>query len=168
MIQIDGEKQYLWQWDIGRRVKLRNVPENTKIHFSMNCDTSNAYVVFSYPDSEGNIYANIPNILLQNHGCLSVYVYFEGDKDGRCHCEKRFTIRDREKPADYVYSETEVFTWKSLENRIKALESESSNHADSMEDEETLDLLMEAGIVDPVTDSTGAIYTDNNGTIFVL
>lgn len=168
MIRLDDEKDYLWQWDIGRRVKLRDVPENTKIHFSMVCDDADAYVVFSYPDANGEMYANIPNILLQKHGCLSVYVYVEGADKKYCHCKKRFTIRKREKPADYIYTETELYTWQGLDERLTSLEEDAKKHADSMTDDETVSLLTETGIIDPVTDSTGAIYTDNNGTIFVL
>ena len=35
-------------------------------------------------------------------------------------------------------------------------------------DMEAIAILVETGIVDPVSDSDGAIYTDNNGTIYVL
>lgn len=122
MIKLDNGKDYLWQWDLGRRVQLQGVPVNAKIHFSTNCDTADAYVVPSYVDEDGNVYADIPNTLLQTFGCLTAYVYQEAGQAGTCHDSKRFMIREREKPADYVYTDDEAKTWEALDERIKALE----------------------------------------------
>lgn len=40
--------------------------------------------------------------------------------------------------------------------------------AESVSDDEALDILIEADAVDPVADADGAIYTDKDGNIFIL
>lgn len=169
MIQIciENHREMFWQWDKGQRVELNDVPVGTKVHFSSDATKPNALVTEAYADSN-DVYADVPNILLQTAGNLSVYVFVENGDEGHTEYKKRFAVRDREKPDDYIYTEAELYTWHSLDERLTSLEEDAEKHADSMTDDETLVLLTETCIVDPVTDSTGAIYTDNNGTIFVL
>jgi hypothetical protein len=40
--------------------------------------------------------------------------------------KQTFAVIQREKPSDYVYTETEVLTWESLDNRITVLEEGGS------------------------------------------
>lgn len=126
MISIDREM--LWQWDYGQRVQLHDVPVGTAVHFSNAAIKPNALVTEAYEDGEC-VYANIPNILLQTAGTLTAYIYLEDGDEGHTEYRKMFIVRDREKPDDYVYTEDDVKTWVSLEERIKVLEESGGGAA---------------------------------------
>lgn len=126
MISIDREM--LWQWDRGQRVQLHDVSVGTAVHFSNAAIKPNALVTEAYEDGEG-VYANIPDILLQTAGTLTAYIYLEDGDEGHTEYRKMFIVRDREKPDDYVYTEDDVKTWVSLEERIKVLEESGGGAA---------------------------------------
>ena len=143
MISIDREM--LWQWDYGQRVQLHDVPVGTEVHFSNAAIKPNALVMEAYEDGEG-VYANIPDILLQTAGTLTAYIYIEDGDEGHTEYRKMFIVRDREKPDDYVYTEDEVKTWVSLEERIKVLEESGGGAAGGL-----IRPLSEIGEIDGVT-----------------
>lgn len=126
MISIDREM--LWQWDYGQRVQLHDVPVGTAVHFSNASIKPNALVKEAYEDGEG-VYADIPDILLQTAGTLTVYIYIEDGDEGHTEYRKLFIVRDRERPDDYVYTEDDVKTWEMLEERIKVLEESGGGAA---------------------------------------
>ena len=126
MISIDREM--LWQWDYGQRVQLHDVSVGTAVHFSNAAIKPNALVTDAYEDGEG-VYADIPDILLQTAGTLTAYIYLEDGDEGHTEYRKMFIVRDREKPDDYVYTEDDVKTWVSLEERIKVLEESGGGAA---------------------------------------
>lgn len=111
----------LYQWDTGRKVKIEspsciNVDE---VHFTN--DMQDALVV--EPKSADNVYyAEIPNILLQEKRNIKVYVVMHTENGERTVCSRGLTVNSRQKPADYIYTETEVKSYKKLDQRIKALE----------------------------------------------
>ena len=108
----------LYQWDRNRQLLINAVDIDSK--FEVHCchtEDSNALVVV--PIIEGDaILVNIPNILLQRSGYLRVYVVTEGDTI----YDQTFYVMARQKPDDYVYTETEVLSYSSLEKRIAELE----------------------------------------------
>lgn len=115
--QVFGDRPALYQWDTGRRVIVDC--DCQEVHFSNALD-GEALVVETYTD-DGTKYANIPNILLQAALPLNVYAYV-------CSSE-RYTqravvleVNPRSKPADYVYTETEVKNYDALAARIAKLE----------------------------------------------
>ena len=67
---------------------------------------------------EGIRLVDVPNILLQNDWRINVYAY---DRNYTKHSEC-FKVVKRSKPADYVYTETEIKRYEDLEDRISALE----------------------------------------------
>lgn len=70
---------------------------------------------------EGGVnYVNVPNILLQENFKLRVYGY---DKEFT-KFEEDFKIIPRSKPADYVYTPTEIKSFEALEARVETLETE--------------------------------------------
>lgn len=143
MISIDREM--LWQWDRGQRVHLHEVPVGTAVHFSNAAIKPNALVTEAYEDG-GGVYANIPDILLQTAGTLTAYIYIEDGDEGHTEYRKLFIVRDREKPDDYVYTEDDVKTWVSLEERIKVLEESGGGAAGGL-----IRPLSEIGEIDGVT-----------------
>lgn len=122
MIELIGN--VLHQWDVGRKVKISNKEAVDEVHFAR-FDDSEALVV-KPKEVDGSIYADIPNILLQTSRNITVYVVKE-DVTIRC-CT--FQVMKRQKPADYVYTETEVLSYKALDERIKALEEHTGEVSD--------------------------------------
>lgn len=114
MIKLIGEQ--LYQWDTGRCVEITSLDVN-EVHFS-NCKKSDALVVEAIDGT-----APIPNILLQENQSIRVYAVIK-DKSGNEQTVDfcRLKITERERPADYVYTEVEIKNYDALEARIKALE----------------------------------------------
>lgn len=112
----------LYQWDRNRQLKIDSVDPNS--NFEIHCchkDDSTSLVVT--PIIEGDVMlVNIPNILLQRSGFLRVYVVVSGDTI----YDQSFYIMARQKPDDYIYTETEVLSYASLDARITRLEKGGS------------------------------------------
>lgn len=113
----------LYQWELGRKVQLFPLPNMTvdEVHFSNHGD-SEALVV--KPKNEnGMIIAEIPNVLLQSGNHLVVYSVnvAEGFIDTLRSCT--FAVRKRAKPSDYVYTETEVLNYATLDKRLRKVET---------------------------------------------
>lgn len=118
----------LYQWDIGQRLRLYGVAAGTRVDYVMGAQTLS---VDSYAD--GDVYADIPNILLQESGGIKVLVYVTGEDYGETVCERRLNVLPRAKPSDYVYTETEVKTYDDLEARVSALEENPISEDDIAE-----------------------------------
>ena len=115
MLKIEDGRLSFYQWDLNQRLVIDN-PSIIEVHYT-NALTSPALVCVVYEEN-GIRYANVPNILLQTdwtikvYGCCDEYV-LEADT---------FIVNTKEKPADYVYTETEIKTFSDLEKRIEYLE----------------------------------------------
>lgn len=113
----------LYQWDRNRQIKIDSVDIGS--NFEIHCcykDDPTSYVVT--PIVEGVVLlANIPNILLQRNGFLRVYVVVDGDTI----YDQSFYVMARQRPNDYVYTETEVLSYSALEKRIAKLEEGGGN-----------------------------------------
>lgn len=92
MIEIVGIA--LNQWDINRAVRFAGVDAD-KAHFANKGDS--VAVIIDISDSE----AKIPNFLLQTGKQLCVYAV----KEGVTVESKTFSVRDRQRPENYVYDE---------------------------------------------------------------
>lgn len=119
MLKIYGNKESLWQWDTNQKLIVNALCD--EVHFS-NAISVEALVCYVY-DLDGLRLVNIPNILLQEDFDINVYVY---DVEGKCtEGRELIKVNKRSKPADYVYTETEVKRYETLETRISELEKES-------------------------------------------
>lgn len=115
MFKLEDGREHFYQWDLDRRIIVED--ETIKqVHFS-NAIISESLVVNTYA-VDGVLYADVPNILLQTDWDIKVYAH-----DG-CHtCNKAcYEVEAREKPADYVYTETEVLRFENLEARMNEVE----------------------------------------------
>lgn len=106
----------LWQWDLNRQVRIRTNEAIEEVHFSQTGDVE--ALVVKTVNVNGYAVANIPNIQLQNSRNLTVYVV----KDEATVASWTYSVQKREKPADYVYTETEVKRFEDLERRMTELE----------------------------------------------
>ena len=115
---IHGELKSLWQWDVNRCLVVNEYCD--QVHFA-NRTTSEALTLQVYEEN-GQRLVNVPNILLQTDGPLEVYAYVMGPSERYTKKDCRLRVLARPKPADYVYTETEVLTYETLEKRIKKIE----------------------------------------------
>lgn len=113
----------LRQWESGRKLQV-NPNSNmkiTRLDFA-NKGSENAVVVIPN-EKDGIIVADIPNILLQSGQDIVVFsVNVSGDKTEVID-ECIITVKRRPKPDDYVYTETEVLNYTSLDKRIRNIET---------------------------------------------
>ena len=129
-MKIEGDKPALYQWDLNQRLILMNITENVEVHFSSYKDNRDSLILLSY-EQDGIIYCDIPNILLQQRGVIYVYVCYQENDKTYTKYNVEILVIPREKPVDYVYSETEVMTFKSHEERIKKLEEKLKHNPTS-------------------------------------
>ena len=113
----DNEK--LYQWDTQRVLYVED-DTITKVHFA-NCLCKEAY---DCPVNEGFgvRYVDIPNELLQEYMDIKVWAW---DGYNTKHCAT-FPVEKRTKPADYVYTPTEVKNYEALEERVKKVEENTN------------------------------------------
>ena len=110
MIKIVPDKEgKLTQWDLNRKVIVTGYEGVAEVHFASPGDDHGAYPV-KLIDGE----AEIPNILLTMAGTINVYLY----PDDRTVFATTLWVMAREKPDDYVYTETEVLNWRTLDEKI--------------------------------------------------
>ena len=181
MIKIEDDKPFLYQWDLNMRVELLNIKQGTEVHFSDTYITSdNCLVVESY-EQNNKVFANIPNTLLQRSGIILVYLYIQDEGRAWTEFKTEIVVLPRKKPANYVYTETEVLTYKKLEVKLDKTQDMIGNLADletvskdnlvaaineaTLSDTETLNLLIEEDMLPAVRNADGAILTDQNGNI---
>ena len=115
MFRIEDGRTRFYQWDLNVRLVIED-PSISTVHF---CNTTDecSLVCDSYIENGVNL-VNVPNILLQDTWPIRVYGY---DKHYTKHYIV-FNIVARTKPADYVYTETEINTWDKLEARVEDCE----------------------------------------------
>ena len=155
-VRLETGREYAWQWDLDLRLILEGVDPGTEVYFAP-AGASEAPVLEAYADA-GQIYADVPNNILQKAGDVSVYVY-----DGQTKYSSYFRVLGRTKPADYVYTETEVKRYETLERRIDALEK--SGLPGFSNAYEGLLLYVAGGILTPLKLGPGLSIRD--GTLYV-
>lgn len=120
MILIIGSD--LFQWDLGRSVSY--TPEDGKVinelHFANSGDAK--ALVMEAVAEDGTYTAEIPNILLQTGKEIRVWAVISAEENRSTVEQAVLPVRKREKPADYVYTQTEVKSYAALEARLEKLE----------------------------------------------
>lgn len=119
LLKINGPKRFFWQWDLDRQLV---VGEDScgEVHF---CNgTTECALVCEVYQQDGQRLVDVPNILLQTAKELTAYLYIKGDGGCLTRHQESFHVVARSKPDDYIYTETEVKSWASLVERVKALE----------------------------------------------
>lgn len=112
----------LYQWDIGRKVKitLKNGIVIDELHFS-NIKSKKALVIQPY-EEDGLLVADIPNILLQEKEMIFVHCIQHHEDGDRSICCIRLGVIPKKRPDDYIYDETETKDYGILEYKINELD----------------------------------------------
>lgn len=110
----DGRKEF-YQWDLNQKL-IVNDKDINEVHFCNRTDDCSLVCEVYYIDDLRVV--DVPNILFQNDWRIRAYAY----STDHTKTEVIFNVRSRTKPADYVYTETEVKRYEDLEARLEALE----------------------------------------------
>ena len=103
MFKIYDGRDKFYQWDLNRKLIIDDNSIN-QVHY---CNkTDDCSLVCEVYEEDGARLVNVPNILLQQTWRINVYAY---DKEYTKHCAK-FDVVARTKPADYIYTETDIYT----------------------------------------------------------
>lgn len=106
----DGRKSFT-QWDLNRKIIVED-DSIVKVHFT-NLLNKTALV-----SEVKNHLADVPNVLLQDYGTILIYGY-----DGNyTKYVEAFRVVRKEKPEDYIYTETEVLNYNNLLERMNNIE----------------------------------------------
>ena len=111
MFRIYDGRDHFWQWDLNQKLIVED-PTINEVHFNNRADKDSLPV--EVYEENGLRLANVPNILLQEDLKIKVYGY---SVDHTKH-EAWFYVTTKSKPADYVYTETEVINYNSLLDKI--------------------------------------------------
>lgn len=126
MLEIHDGRKDLFQWDLGRRLIVADADCN-EIHFYNK--TENSPLTCRIYEENGERLVNVPNVLLQEAMPITAYAYLEDET--KSYTKKKTVLRvfPRPKPAEYVYTETEVISYNSLNKRVTDLEGEGLANA---------------------------------------
>lgn len=118
MFQILDGRTSFWQWDLGQRLVVADDVCN-QVHF---CNrTDDCSLVCEVYEENGQRLVDVPNILLQTAATITVFAYVHTANEGRTKHSKQFIVLPRSKPADYIYTETEVLTVEqAVEDALQA------------------------------------------------
>lgn len=120
---IYSNRDTFWQWDTNQKISSRDLKIGDILHF-YNAKQPNALPLKAY-EFEGKVVVDVPNILLQNATPVQVYRWVDDGTETYTIEEFSFEVKQRPRPGDYVYTETEVLTFQDLDDRIKTLEEGS-------------------------------------------
>lgn len=113
MIELEYDRRYLNQWGLNQRVQIDNFLPGTWVEFSMVNDVRSSTLITEAYEETGHVFANIPNVLLQNFGYLHVYVNPPATDMAHTPEEKDFKVVRQRKPGHYIYTETPTVSYSS-------------------------------------------------------
>lgn len=123
MFKIYDGREHFYQWDIDRKLIVED-STISQVHFCNRTDDC-SLVCETYVEN-GETLVNVPNILLQSDWRIRVYAY-----DGKhTKHEECYEVQFRTKPADYVYTETEIMNFDAI---LKIVEGLEENMAEEVE-----------------------------------
>ena len=121
-MNISNDKKSFYQWEIDRFLVDEDFEINQEVCFS-SVKLRKALVVKTKLKND-KIVVEVPNLLLQDYHPIMVH-WVVADENGKYVAkQKEFQVLKRVKPEDYVYTETEIFSFLDLEQRLKNLEGE--------------------------------------------
>lgn len=113
---LDGRKKFL-QWDRDVKITAKRLNVGDKVHFH-NGTTKEAQVLTAKQYGE-TVAVEVPNDFLTTSFPIKAYRYVETENGSYTEQRRVFEVESRPKPADYVYTQTEVFNFNDLKEEIK-------------------------------------------------
>lgn len=125
-ISIKNGRDRFWQWDVNQQLVIRGVADTFHVHFEQE-GIAEPLPVLPVKQADGSFLAPVPNILLQTAEEVTVYVYHTGTDEQYTKTFKRFYVTPREKPAEYIYTETPLVTWEGMAQQCEGALREATN-----------------------------------------
>lgn len=119
-LKIFGDNPTLWQWDTGQKLIVEDNGICREVHFCNNY--SDKALVLPIMEQDGIRVVDVPNILLQEASMLTAYLFSYDANGSETKFVYRFSVRPRPKPDSYIYTETEVLNYASIDKRLNYLE----------------------------------------------
>lgn len=110
----DGRKNF-FQWDTDRKLIVEKMTVDDRVLFS-NKLRENSIPCPVY-ELEGEMVCDVPNELLCEPADIVAYAYILDEHGQKTVYRKKFKVELMEKPDDYVYTETEILSYKALAER---------------------------------------------------
>lgn len=153
----------LYQWDTGRLIFVE--PDNGydvhEVHFTTK-KMDFAYVVKTYIEN-GGTYCAIPNVILQQYQDLICYEVRENGAGEQSVSTTKFDIIKRNRPIDYVYTESEKYAYEELENQFKTLEEDLEETKSNVD----YAIAMSEEIASVMVKSVNNTFPDENGNVTI-
>lgn len=130
MLKLNDGRQELWQWDTGRTATVK--VDCDAVHFA-NLEYGKAYVV---EVEDGTV--RIPNELLVTGADLICWAFVGSAEEGYTKKSKKFEVKRRAKPSDYVFTLTDQISLEEIIERVEKLEESGGGGGSSVEVDETL------------------------------
>lgn len=123
--------KHIYQWDTEQVVKICGVDASIDLEVQFCSIDSEEALVVRHSVNGTDVIADIPNILLQRPVPIMVYVcHSSSNGASRTIGAARITVVPKAKPTDYIYAETEVLSYRTLDAQM----SEIRNSLASLED----------------------------------
>lgn len=107
-MKIADGRNFFWQWDTGCQLTIIGIPSVDEVHF-FRLGMAEPFSLKARKDGN-NIVCNVPDELLQAAAEFTAYAYIEETDGCRTMLERKFEVKQRPKPSDYIYTETERYT----------------------------------------------------------
>ena len=130
MIKRQNGLKIFYQWDLDQLLQLTEIEGDLDVHFWQ--EGQSEALVVEPTKADGVLSVAVPNILLQNALPIKVYIWRKDIGAWTAH-QQVFQVIGRGKPADYVYTETEIKGYEALEKRIEALEENGGGSSDEVD-----------------------------------
>lgn len=124
MLTLNDGRTELWQWDTGRTLAVD--ADCSQVHFSNKVFGRSIDV-----DVTGGV-AIIPDILLQTDKDLNVWAFVGTAENGYTKISKTFKVNRRNKPADYVFTQTDQMTLQTIQRQIGDLSDLTTEAKDTL------------------------------------
>ena len=115
VLKLKDGRNELYQWDVGVVADVTDENIN-EVHFS----NLRYGVSFNIEVQNGTV--TIPPEVLQSGADVFCWAFVRQENGGYTKKEQIFNVEKRPRPADYVYTPTDVLTWEELKQDIEKLE----------------------------------------------
>ena len=126
-LQNSQGKKNFNQWDTGQTLTLVGVETCHEVHYCHYGDET--ALVCQVREDGGRRYVDVPNLLLQSAEDILAYLFCKDGEGTRTQYCERLTVTGRPKPEAYIYTETEVLSYSTLDQKLKDLEGEGLANA---------------------------------------
>ena len=118
MFEIHSGKHQFYQWDAGQKLVV-NYPNCKQVHFVEKSSTEPMVcLVYEY---EGKRVVDVPNVLFLTPTTFQALAYVIDEESRTTTYDRYFTVLPRVKPSDYIYTETEAYSYATLAQDITNL-----------------------------------------------